>query len=109
MWGGLAEGTVELGVLFKDQRKDWSCWGVMIKEGGSVRLRGDWAMQSSVHRDPARELKGEISFVKLFSLLRVPRLPSGKVKLVAGMPLRECWEGAKEKGFLGAVRGAGME
>lgn len=66
---GCTEGAVESGVLIKDQRKDQACWGVMIKEGGGVSLRGSWARQFSVHREPARELEGEVSFAKLFSPL----------------------------------------
>lgn len=69
VWGGHAEGTLESVVLFRDPRKDQACWGVMNKEGGSVSLRGGWATQFSVHREPVRVLKGEVSFAKLFSLL----------------------------------------
>lgn len=80
--------------MFRNQRKDQSCWGVMIKKSGSMSLRGDWVMQFSVHREPVRELKGE---VKLSSLLCEAGLPSGKVRPVAGIPLSECWEDAKER------------
>lgn len=68
VWGH-AEGAIESGVMFRDPRKDQACWGVMNKESGSMSLRAGWATQFSVHREPVREVKGEVSFAQLFSLL----------------------------------------
>lgn len=66
-------------------------------------------MWFSLYREPAREFKGEVNLAKLFSLLFVVRLPSIKVRLVAGIPLSECWEDVKGRGLLIAVRESGVE